>query len=55
MNKTTEKSKIRSVKFEYVGTDEQLVMFLKCIISDYITGNRATADLQEFYFEKNLI
>lgn len=40
MNKTNESSRIKSVQFEYVGTDEQFVKFLKCVFRDYITGSK---------------
>ena len=36
MEEAKGKNRIRSVKFEYVGTDEQYVRFLKNIIRDYI-------------------
>lgn len=49
MNKTTGNTKIKSVQFEYVGTDEQFVNFLKCVFRDYITGSKVTSDeLSEF-------
>ena len=49
MNKTNEISRIKSVQFEYVGTDEQFVNFLKCVFRDYITGSKVTSDeLSEF-------
>ena len=44
MNKTNESSKIKSVQFEYVGTDEQFVNFLKSVFRDYITGRKVTSD-----------
>lgn len=44
MNKTKENTRIKSVQFEYVGTDEQLVNFLKCVFRDYITGSKVTSD-----------
>ena len=44
MNKTTGNTKIKSVQFEYVGTDEQFVNFLKCVFRDYITGSKVTSD-----------
>ena len=46
MNKTTGNTKIRSVQFEYVGTDEQFVNFLKCVFRDYITGSKVTSGEQ---------
>lgn len=49
INNTTENMKIKSVQFEYVGTDEQFVNFLKCVFRDYITGSKVTSDeLSEF-------
>lgn len=44
MCKTTGKPKIRSVKFEYVGTDEQFVRFLKCVFRDYISTYKVNSD-----------
>ena len=49
INNTTGNMKIKSVQFEYVGTDEQFVNFLKCVFRDYITGSKVTSDeLSEF-------
>ena len=49
INNTTGNMKIKSIQFEYVGTDEQFVNFLKCVFRDYITGSKVTSDeLSEF-------
>lgn len=49
INNTTGNMKIKSVQFEYVGTDEQFVNFLKCVFRDYITGSKVASDeLSEF-------
>ena len=51
MNKTNESSRIKSVQFEYVGTDEQFVNFLKCVFRDYITGSKVTSDEQSGFVQ----
>lgn len=51
MNKTNESSRIQSVQFEYVGTDEQFVNFLKCVFRDYITGSKVTSDEQSGFVQ----
>ncbi len=38
------KSRIRSVTFEYVGTEEQFVTFLKSIVRDYIDDHAVASD-----------
>ena len=55
MNKTTGNTKIKSVQFEYVGTDEQFVNFLKCVFRDYITGRQVTSDEQNGYVRTSSI
>ncbi len=55
MNKVNESTKIKSVQFEYVGTDEQFVKFLKCIFRDYITGNYVANDEQKSFVRTSSI
>lgn len=55
MNKTNESSRIKSVQFEYVGTDEQFVNYLKCVFRDYITGSKVTSDEQSGFVRTSLI
>lgn len=55
MNKTNESSRIKSVQFEYVGTDEQFVNFLKCVFRDYITGSKVTSGEQSGFVRTTLI
>ena len=38
------KNRIRSVTFEYVGTEEQFVTFLKSILRDYIDDYAVASD-----------
>ena len=35
---------VKSVEFDYVGTDEQFNTFLKSIIKDYLTENNLLPD-----------
>lgn len=51
INKTTGNMKIKSVQFDYVGTDEQFVNFLKCVFRDYITGSKVTSDEQSGFVQ----
>lgn len=55
MNKTNESSRIKSVQFEYVGTDEQFINFLKCVFRDYITGSQVTSDEQSGFIRTSSI
>lgn len=55
MNKTNESSRIKSVQFEYVGTDEQFINFLKCVFRDYITGSQVTSDEQSGFVRPSSI
>lgn len=55
MNKTPGNTKIKSVQFEYVGTDEQFVNFLKCVFRDYITGSKVTSDEQSEFVRTSSI
>lgn len=55
MNKTNESSRIKSVQFEYVGTDEQFVNFLKCVFRDYITGCKVASDEQNGFVRTSSI
>ena len=55
INKTTGNMKIKSVQFEYVGTDEQFVNFLKCVFRDYITGSQVTSDEQSGFVRTSSI
>ena len=41
------KSKISSVHFKYVGTDEQYNAFIKSVIKDYIIDDSLLPDAEE--------
>ena len=44
---TEKKTKISSVHFKYVGTDEQFNEFIKRVIKDYITDDSLLPDQEE--------
>ncbi len=44
MKNTEKKTKISSVCFKYVGTDEQFETFVKSVVKDYITDNSLLPD-----------
>ena len=44
---TEKKTKINSVHFKYVGTDEQYNAFIKSVIKDYITDDSLLPDTEE--------
>ena len=44
---TEKKTKISSVHFKYVGTDEQYIAFIKSVIKDYITDDSLLPDTEE--------
>ena len=44
---TEKKTKISSVHFKYVGTDEQYNAFIKSVIKDYITDDSLLPDTEE--------
>ena len=44
---TEKKTKISSVHFKYVGTDEQYNAFIKSVIKDYITDDSLLPDAEE--------
>ena len=44
---TKKKTKISSVHFKYVGTDEQYNAFIKSVVKDYITDDRLLPDTEE--------
>ena len=44
---TEKKSKISSVNFKYVGTDEQYNAFIKNVVKDYITDDSLLPDTEE--------
>ena len=44
---TEKKTKISSVHFKYVGTDEQYNAFVKSVIKDYITDDSLLPDTEE--------
>ena len=44
---TEKKTKISSVHFKYVGTDEQYNAFIKSVIKDYITDDSLLPDADE--------
>lgn len=48
MINATNTPKKRTVKFEYVGTDEQFVNFLKCVIRDYVSIDKTSAEDSDF-------
>lgn len=46
---------VKSVEFDYVGTDEQFNAFLKSVIKDYLTENHLLPDNygDKFNFKKS--
>ena len=44
---TDKKTKISSVHFKYVGTDEQYNAFIKSVVKDYITDDSLLPDTEE--------
>ena len=44
---TDKKTKISSVHFKYVGTDEQYNVFIKSVVKDYITDDSLLPDTEE--------
>lgn len=44
---TEKKTKISSVHFKYVGTDEQYNAFIKSVVKDYITDDSLLPDTEE--------
>ena len=44
---TKKNTKISSVHFKYVGTDEQYNAFIKSVVKDYITDDRLLPDTEE--------
>ena len=44
---TEKKTKISSVHFKYVGTDEQFNAFIKSVVKDYITDDSLLPDTEE--------
>ena len=44
---TENKTKIQSVHYNYIGTDEQFNAFIKSIVKDYITEDSLFPDQEE--------
>lgn len=44
---TEKKTKIQSVHYNYIGTDEQFNAFIKSVVKDYITEDSFLPDQEE--------